>query len=159
MTTWTQTDPATSALRSLVGIEALSLLTSIHHLDQLGIAFLPMAVLLVGLPPLLMWWFLSQRSRAARWSYATVVTLIILAFGLQDGLWNHTVKMTVFFLRGADRAEMAGLPFPPVGSVFHEVTGVLTFVAAIFAAYFGYQFITKTRKLPAAPQRLGKVWE
>jgi hypothetical protein len=159
MTTWKQTDRATSALRSLVGIEALSLLTSIHHLDQLGMAFLPMAVLLVGLPPILMWWFLRQRSRAARWSYATVVTLIILAFGLQDGLWNHTVKMTVFFLRGADRAEMAGLPFPPVGSVFHEVTGVLTFVAAIFAAYFGYQFITKTRKLPAAPQRLGKVWE
>ena len=157
MTTRKQPDLATYALRSLIAIEALALLTSIHHLDQLGIAFLPTAVLLVGLPPILMWWFLRHYSRAARVSYATLVTLIILGFGLQDGLWNHTVKMTVFFLRGADRARMVGLPFPPVGSVFHEVTGVLAFVAAIFAAYFGYQFISKTRKLPPAPQRLGRV--
>jgi hypothetical protein len=41
--------------------------------------------------------------------------------------------------------------------VFHEVTGVLTVVAATFAAYFGYQFITKPRKLPPAARRLGKV--
>jgi uncharacterized membrane protein required for colicin V production len=40
--------------------------------------------------------------------------------------------------------------------VFHEVTGVLTFVAATFAAYFGYQFVAKTRKLPPATRRLGK---
>jgi hypothetical protein len=98
-------------------------------------------VLLVSLPVLLMWWVLRQRSRAARLGYATLVTLVILGFGLQDGLWNHTVKLAVFFLRGADRANMAGLPSPPVGSVFHEVTGVLTFVAANFARIFGYQFI------------------
>jgi uncharacterized membrane protein required for colicin V production len=42
--------------------------------------------------------------------------------------------------------------------VFHEVTGVLAFVAAIFAAYFGYQFITNTGKLPPATLGLGKVW-
>jgi hypothetical protein len=153
VTTWKQPDPGTDALRSLVGIEALSVLTSIHHLEELGVSFVVPAVLLVGLPPVLMWWYLQQRSRAARLGYGTMVTLIILGFGLQDGLWNHTVKMAVFFLRGADRAEMAGLPFPPVGSVFHEVTGVFTFVAAIFAAYFGYQFISKTRELPPATQR------
>jgi hypothetical protein len=157
VTTRKQPDTATYALRSLLAIEALSLLTSIHHLDELGISFLPTAVLLVGLPPILMWWFLKQRSRAARLSYGALVALIILVFGLGDGLWNHTVKMTVFFLRGADRANMAGLPFPPVGSVFHEVTGVLAFVAAIFAASFGYQFLTKTRKSRPATRRLGRV--
>jgi hypothetical protein len=71
-------------------------------------------------------------SRATRLSYATFVTLVIVGFGLLDGLWNHTVKLVVFFLLGADRANMAGLPFPPVGSVFHEVTGPLSLVAAIF---------------------------
>lgn len=157
VTTRKQPGPTTHALRSLLGIEALSLLTSIHHLDQLGISFLPTAVLLVSLPLILVWWVLQQPSRAARLSYATLVTLVIVGFGLQDGLWNHTVKMAVFFMRGADRAEMAGLPFPPVGSVFHEVTGVLAFVAAIFAAYFGYQFITKTRKLPPETRHLGRV--
>lgn len=159
MTTRKQTDSTTYALRSLLGIEALSLLTSIHHLDELGMSFLVPAVLIVSLPPILMWWFLKQRSSAARLSYGTSVALIILGFGLQDGLWNHTVKMTVFFLRGADRGKMAGLPFPPVGSVFHEVTGVLAFAATIFAAYFGYQFITKTRKLQPATQGLGNVPE
>jgi deazaflavin-dependent oxidoreductase (nitroreductase family) len=157
VTTRKQPGPATDALRSLLGIEALSLLTSIHHLEEFGVSFLVPAALLVSLPLILMWWVLQQRSRAARLSYATLVTLVIVGFGLQDGLWNHTVKMAVFFLRGADRAEMAGLPFPPVGSVFHEVTGVLAFVAAIFAAYFGYQFITKTRKLPPATRHLGRV--
>jgi hypothetical protein len=157
VTTRRQPDSTTYALRSLLGIEALALLTSIHHLAELGMSFLVPAVLIVSLPLILMWWFLKQRSSAARLSYATLVTLLILGFGLLDGLWNHTVKMTIFFLRGADRATMAGLPFPPVGSVFYEVTGVLAFVAAIFAAYFGYQFITKTRKLPPATKRLGKV--
>jgi hypothetical protein len=96
MTTRRQTDPATYALRSLVGIEALALLTSVHHLDQLGVSFLLPAVLIVGLPPILMWWFLKQPSHAARLSYGTLVALIILVFGLQDGFWNHTVKMTSF---------------------------------------------------------------
>jgi hypothetical protein len=54
VTTRKQPDPATDALRSLLGIEALALLTSIHHLDQLGVSFLLPAVLLVSLPVLLM---------------------------------------------------------------------------------------------------------
>jgi hypothetical protein len=74
------------------------------------------AALLVSLPLILMWWVLKEHSPAARWSYGALVTLLVLGFGLQDGLWNHTVKMIIFFLRGADRANMAGLPFPPVGA-------------------------------------------
>jgi hypothetical protein len=66
VTTRKQPDPATGALHPLLGIEALALLTSIHHLDQLGVSFLLPAVLLVSLPLLLMWWVLRQRSRAAR---------------------------------------------------------------------------------------------
>jgi hypothetical protein len=80
-------------------------------------------------------------------TYIILVGLLILGFGLLDGLWNHMIKMIVFFSRGANTANMAGLPFPPVGSAFHEITGVLTFVAALFAAYFGYQFMANTRNL------------
>jgi hypothetical protein len=151
-----QPDPTTSALRSLLGIEALALLTSIHHLEEFGVSFLLPAVLLVSLPLVLTWWVLKQPSRAARLSYVTLLTLVIVGFGVLDGLWNHTVKMVVFFLRGADRANMAGLPFPPVGSVFHEVTGPLPFVAAIFAAYFGYQFITGAGGLRSATPTRGR---
>ena len=58
--------------------------------------------------------------------------------------------MIVFFLRGGNRANMAGLPFPPVGSAFHEITGVLAFVATVFAAYFGYQFTVNSRNMQRA---------
>jgi hypothetical protein len=57
--------------------------------------------------------------------------------------------MIVFLLRGANPANMAGFPFPPVGSAFHEISGVLAFVTTVFAAYFGYQFMANTRN----PQR------
>jgi hypothetical protein len=134
----------------LLSIEALSLLTSIHHLDELGLAFLVPAVLAVSLPLIFMWWFLKQRGSIPRWSYGTFAALMILGFGLDDGLWNHTIKMIVFFSRGANRADMAGLPFPPVGSVFHEVTGVLAFIATIVAAYVGIIFMTKIRNLQFA---------
>jgi hypothetical protein len=147
MTVQHQNSTRTYALRSLLGIEALSLLTSIHHLDELGIAFLVPAALAVGLPIIFMWWFLRKRSNVARWVYSVTVALVILGFGLDDGLWNHTIKMVVFLLRGANEAGMAGLPFAPVGSVFHEFTGVLAFVATMFAIYFGYQFMAKTRGL------------
>ena len=105
------------------------------------------AILAVSLPVVFMWWFLTTRSSVARWTYTVFAALMILGFGVVDGLWNHTIKMIVFFLRGANLANMAGLPFPPVGAAFHEVTGVLAFVATVLAAYFGYQFIANTDNL------------
>jgi len=143
-----------AGLRSVVSVEALAVLTSIHHLDELGVSFLLPALLVVGLPLVLMWWCLKKFSRAALWTYGTFVALVILGFGLEDGLWNHTIKMIVFLSRNANRTEMAGLPFPPVGSAFHEVTGVLTFVAAVLAAFFGWRFVTPfARRTPRVVAR------
>jgi|GEM_PF-3777532 len=31
--------------------------------------------------------------------------------------------------------------FPPVGSSYHEVSGVLTFFVALYAAYLGVRFL------------------
>src|SRR5262245_51419396 len=95
------THAPTHALQSLISIEALSLLTSLHHLDELGISFLIPAILSVTLPLAFMWWFLKKRSGATRLTYIILVGLLILGFGLLDGLWNHTIKMLVFFWRGA----------------------------------------------------------
>lgn len=130
-----------AAMRSLASIEVLTGLTSIHHVDELGLSFLVPALLVVGLPLVLMRQVLTKSSRAALWAYDILVALVILGFGLSDGLWNHTIKMIVFLSRGASRVAMAGLPFPPVGSSFHEVTGVLSFLAALVAAFFLWQFV------------------
>jgi len=131
-----------NALLSLTSIEALAVLTSIHHLDELGIVFLGPALIVVILPLVLIWQWARKPGRPLLWAYEIYLVLMILGFGLYDGLFNHTIKMTIFFLDGAKLSAMRQFPFfPPVGSAFHEVTGVLTFVAALYAAYQGYRFL------------------
>ena len=132
-----------NALLSLTSIEALAVLTSVHHLDELGIMFLGPALIVVILPLVLIWLWARKPGRPLLWAYGIYLALMILGFGLYDGFWNHTVKMSLFFLQGAHRDQITtSFPFfPPVGSTFHEVTGVLTFVVALNAAYLGYRFL------------------
>lgn len=132
-----------NAAWSLVSVEALALLTSVHHLDELGIVFLGPALIITILPLVLIWQWTRKPSQSLLWTYGIYLALMILGFGLYDGFWNHTLKMSIFFLQGANRNLMTkSFPFfPPVGSTFHEVTGVLTFVVALYAAYLGYRFL------------------
>jgi hypothetical protein len=131
-----------NALLSLTSIEALAVLTSVHHLDELGIIFLGPALIVVILPLVLIWQWTRKPGRPLLWVYGIYLTLMILGFGLYDGFFNHTLKMTIFFLYGAKLSAMRQFPFfPPVGSPFHEVTGVLTFVVTLYAVYRGYTFL------------------
>jgi len=132
-----------NATWSFVSVEVLAVLTSVHHLDELGIIFLGPALIITILPLVLIWQWIRKPGRPLLWAYGIYLAFMIIGFGLYDGLFNHTIKMTVFFLHGADRNLMrTAFPFfPPVGSTFHEVTGVLTFVVALYAAYVGYRFL------------------
>jgi len=139
------TRPTNDALRSLASVEALALLTSVHHLDELGVIFLGPALLITILPLVLIWRWTRNPSQPLLWGYGVYLALMILGFGFYDGLFAHTLKLTFFFLQGADRSLMAqAFPFfPPVGSTFHEVTGVLTFIVALSAAYLGVRFLAR----------------
>jgi hypothetical protein len=139
-----QKPPMNDALWSLASVEALAVLTSIHHLDELGIMFLGPALIFIILPLVLIWQWTRKPGRSLLWAYGIYLAFMILGFGLFDGFWNHTLKMTIFLLQGAHRNLMRqSFPFfPPVGSTFHEVTGVLAFVVALYAAYLGYRFLT-----------------
>jgi len=110
---------------------------------NLGSCSLGPALIITILPLVLIWQWIRKPSRPLLWAYGIYLAFMIIGFGLYDGLFNHTIKMTVFFLHGADRTLMTtSFPFfPPVGSTFHEVTGVLTFVIALYAAYLGYRFL------------------
>jgi hypothetical protein len=132
-----------NALLSLTSIEALAVLTSVHHLDELGIMFLGPALIVVIVPLVLIWQWARKPGRPLLWAYGVYLTLMILGFGLYDGFWNHTLKISIFFLQGAHRNLMAtSFPFfPPFVSIFHEVTGVLTFLVTLYAAYLGYRFL------------------
>jgi hypothetical protein len=136
-----------NAIWSLVSVELVALLTSIHHLDELGMVFLVPALIFIILPLILIWRFARKPSKSLIWSYGIFVALMIIGFGIQDGLWNHAIKNIVFFSNNSDRNLMAkSFPFfPPVGSTFHEVTGILAFVATVFAIYFNYKFIASSR--------------
>jgi|GEM_PF-4541729 len=92
------TRPTNDALRSLASVEALAALTSVHHLDELGVIFLGPALLITILPLVLVWQWTRNPSRPLLWGYGIYLALMILGFGLYDGFWNHTVKMTIFFL-------------------------------------------------------------
>jgi hypothetical protein len=54
------------------------------------------------------WLLTKKRSGAARLTYIILVGLLILSFGVLDGFRNHTIKMIIFFSRGANTANMAG---------------------------------------------------
>ncbi len=131
------------ALWSLASVEALALLTSIHHVFKFGPGFLVMGLILVTLPLILIWQFSRKPNTLLAQIYGLVVIFMVLGFGLFDGLWNHTIKMLLFFAYGANQAVMREkFPvFDPVGGFGYELSGVLTFVAALVAAYFTYQFI------------------
>jgi hypothetical protein len=154
-----RTRSTNDALRSLASVEVLAALTSVHHLDELGVIFLGPALLITILPLILSWLWTRNPSQPLLWGYGIYLALLILGFGFYDGFWNHTVKMTIFFLQGADRRLMANAYpyFPPVGSIFHEVTGALTFIVALYAAYFGFRFfasnLNKASRNGALPSR------
>lgn len=84
------------AIRSLLGTEALGIITSMHHLDQLGTAYVVPAALVVGLPLVLLAWFLNSLSRIARWAYGIVVALLIVGFGStrEDSVPNLTPRQS-----------------------------------------------------------------
>jgi hypothetical protein len=138
-----------NAIWSLVGVELVALLTSIHHLDELGMVFLVPALIFTILPLALIWRFARKPSKPLLWFYGIFAYLVVIGFGLGEGLWNHTINDIVFFLNNSDRELMAkSFPFfPPIGSTFHEVTGFLAFVASVFAVYFNYKFIASSRNI------------
>ncbi|SEC04543.1 hypothetical protein [Paenibacillus sp. GP183] len=138
-----------SAIWPLVSVELVALLTSVHHLDELGMVFLVPALIFIIVPLVLIWRFARKPSKLLLWSYGIFVALMVIGFGLQDGLLNHTINDIVFYLNNSDRGFMAESYsfFPPIGSTFHEVTGFLTFIAAIFATYFNYKFIASSRNI------------
>jgi uncharacterized membrane protein len=137
-----------SALWPLVSVELVALLTSVHHLDELGMVFLVPALIFIIVPLVLIWRYARKPSKPLLWSYGIFGALLVIGFGL-EGFWNHTINDIVFYLHNSDRVLMAkSYPFfPSIGSTFHEVTGFLAFIAAIFATYINYKFIASSRNI------------
>jgi len=134
---------------SLVSTVLTGILTSIHHVYEIGFGAIILALVVVVLPMLSMWRFRQTGSRVALWVYRLLTAWLVIGFGLVDGLWNHTIKPLGFQLHallslhgGGTKAVEKAVD----GNFIYEGAGILTFVASMFAAYYGYKFIRTSKQ-------------
>jgi hypothetical protein len=134
---------------SLLAITATAVVTAVHHVYREGWMLLAPALLIVVVPYVLIRWFRSTGSKVPLGAYGVFNAWLIVSFGLVDGLLDHVVNAFVELYAATsgqpvDRLERAFRVLPPtplVGDLLYEGTGVLTFVASLFAAYYGYRFL------------------
>lgn len=146
------------ATLSLASTVLTGIFTSVHHSYEIGYKAIVLAVLVVVLPVLAMGWLKRTGSRVALWVYGLLTAWLVLAFGMIDGLWNHTinglgsyVNNAVLSLHGSMPGEGENVTADALaGNLIYQAAGVLTFIASAFAAYYGVKFL-RTRKQPAIP--------
>ncbi len=141
---------------SLISITLMGIIATLHYVYSLGFYLLVPGGIATLLPHLVMLWFKRTGNKAALWAYGLLNALAIVALGFVDGFLDHTVLFgktlaynVLLPLHGGDPETVEKvfslLPPAPV-DVFLESTGVLTFIASLFALYFGYKFIQGTWK-------------
>lgn len=132
-----------AAALSLAGISATVILASITHAYKFGyrafIAGFIAVALLCGMNIL----FLRTRNKVFLVFYGLLNIWVIIGFGLFNGFWNHAFKLFLNYLHNGYLPPFLAKLFmtPQTGSPFFEVTGILTFIMSMFAAYYGYKFI------------------
>lgn len=139
------------ATLSLLSSISTGILTSVHHYYEIGNSTIYLVLLFIALPTILIVWFLKNGSGIALWLYWLINAWLVLGVGLVDGLMSHAVKLI-----GIQIHELVALHGGNVssngnvleGNMIYEVTGVFTFVAALFAGYYGVKLIRSIKNTP-----------
>jgi len=129
---------------SLISTVSTGILTSIHHANEIGFGAVVLAMVVVVLPMLSLRRFRRTGSKLALWVYRLLTAWLVVGFGLVDGFWNHTTKPLGFQLHALLALHGGGtttMKKAVEGNFIHEGTGILTFIAAMFAMYYGFKFI------------------
>lgn len=142
--------------RSLLSISATAFLAAITHAYDFGVPALVAGGILIALMALLNGHYRRTGKRIPLLLYGLLNLWIIVGLGLVGGFWNHTVKVALAATyRGAIPASVENLFMSPeLGSVVFEGLGVLTFVACVVAAYFGYHYGRAVLTRPKAGVRV-----
>ncbi len=84
-----------------------------------------------------------NRRRLLLLPYALINIWIIVGFGIVGGFWDHAVKAVVCILHGGAVPQSLESLFasPSLGSPVFETAWILTFLASVAAAAFGYRLI------------------
>lgn len=134
---------------SLISTIVAGTFTSIHHVFEIGYLAVILVLLFIVTPTLLMQWFRKTGSKVTLWVYGILITWFVVGLGLIDGLFNHTVKIIGFYfnaLLSFHGGGTAGSEKTLEGNFIFQFTGMLTFFAGIFVAYYGYKFIRTSRR-------------
>lgn len=133
---------------SLTSLVATVVMTTVHHVFRMGFEILPVALVLLAVPPALLWWFLARGHRIALWLYAAAAASVVLWFGVVDGFADHVIKVLglphLTLLPGSDAETVTtvhSLWSPGASDAFYEWTGIATFVLAIPATWFTYRLV------------------
>ncbi len=143
------------AKSSLISIILTAIATSVHHYYEIGFFVLILIAIFIVLPSLLMFWFKNTGKKIYLWIYGFLSIWLVFAFGFIDGLWNHTLKnlgsginSLVMSFHGSVHSIGASIVETDLaGNYIYQGTGMLTFIAAIFAAYYGYRFIKEENRM------------
>jgi hypothetical protein len=123
------------------------MLASITHAYEFGtVAFVAGAVVIAILFALSSH-YRRTGNRPVLVLYGLLNLWVIGGFGLVGGLWNHAVKVAVSAATGGALPQSLERFFmsPNLGGATHEIIGILTFGASLFAVYFGYRYARTLR--------------
>lgn len=143
---------STYAKLSVITITVTAIITSVHHIYREGWMLLIPAALIVLLPYVLMRWFGASGSNFALSAYGLLNALIIVGLGIVDGFLDHVVNafITLYSATSGEAADRLDRAFrvlpqtPLVGDALYELTGILTFIGSMIAAYYWYRFMRAT---------------
>ena len=138
------------AAQSLGYSLAMGAVTLIHHLhssltiypDGAGMHVVWNEIILMPLTVVLMFWILHNRSKLAIGFYSLIAFAGFVGLGLYEGLWNHTIGLIAYLRIDSPETQISLLlPADNIHYLFYEATGVLTFLIAMLASFYTYQFL------------------
>ena len=130
---------------SLVSVTLTVIFATITHAYDYGLGHsaLIAGCIVVVICSVLNILYQRTRNKAILLFYELLNAWIIIGFGIVNGFWNHAFKVFLNFLHGGYLPPVMARLFmnPKIGSVFLECVGILTFVASMFAAYYGFKLV------------------
>lgn len=132
----------TMATLSYISILLTVIIASIHHIFTFGHLAIVLGIAIVLLFLIMRAVFQYTRNAAILGIYGLFNAAIIVGAGLVDGFWNHAFKLFIYHLHNGYIPPLLTHLFQTttIGNTWYEATGVLTFAASMFAAYFTYRF-------------------
>ena len=145
-----------AAKRVSFGSAAIFAVTTIHHVYGAHIYNTPwrvhaavisgLATALIAVSAHLLRRDLNDAFGAAvLWVFIAVTFLLpFLGFGMFEGIYNHALKVVLYFSHVSPRLMMRLFPPPTYempNDAFFEITGVLQVIPGLMTGYYLYQFV------------------